>query len=500
MARVSIVVIALSGAITLLFTILFAPGSVGYVVAASVLLLAIAFSGLDPVRLVCACFALSIMAHTLKRAIFLAGDQPRGAYYAIVATPIVLAAILTLLLWPKRRFHFPTSGVFLIAFIAVAVANTLVRSRQFGAAAGLFQYIGASVFYFAGLCLPDRALKPLAKTCFRVGLASLAYGLWQFLSGPTLVDIAWANRASDFSGLANRVLSQINPSSDLYSDRLFRPYGLHSDTFAWGLSLVTLVVMAAISETRRRSQLRFPVAASLIAIAGLGIGLSRSPIAGFLACTIFAFAAYRKWLKSPILMVAALSVASVLIVTVGQYLTSRFVNLDESRQQDTIAARYLQVGTISARTNAGAQFLTALSENPIFGQGLEASAAGTSKGGDVDPDELALSHNIAVDLIFVSGGLGALCFFGFIYHFFGEVLALRRSSNDPLAVAVSCWIFGAVGGFLITGFLSGAAFLNSDFFLLMGIGAGWAARRKLQQRPRPVIIKRAEPIGALARI
>ena len=343
---------ALAGSVTVLLTGFLAPEYFGYALAGFSVLLCIGLSGLRPVKLACAFLVLSVMVHTLKRSVFLVGEPSKGSYYALVAGPVCVAILLLFLLFTgKGRVRLPGSAFALLAYLMVAVVTTLLQSREFGAQAALFEYVVPTLLYFVGLNLPESAIGPLSRTAVRLAIASVAYGLWQFIVGPTFIDTAWAEKAQNISVQAVTVSQTLGGSAGLASRDIFRPYSLHSDPFAWALSLATMVALAGMAAPKTDSHSRWFPPSIMIALVGLPICLSRSPIFGFVAMLIFYLAVRKRYFKSPGLLVLTLAVAGIVAVSASQYVVDRF-GFRESRDDTSVESRYLTVGTLSARTGS----------------------------------------------------------------------------------------------------------------------------------------------------
>jgi len=471
------VVALISAGVSLIVLALLYPVYLGFAVAAAGPLICVAFSGLDATRLACAFLVFAEMAHTLKRFVFVFGEQSQAAYYAIGLGPFFVAAILFWVVFRKRKCPLPKSARWLLAFVAVAGSTTLYRSLEFGAFAGLFSYTAPMMVFFASAYLPDRAVEKLAKTAIWLGCVSVLYGFWQLAMGPTFIDVAWAENTQEFSTEGAKVFDYLHPANSLATDNLFRPYSFHSDPFAWAMSLSAMVALAGMSRSGRGARSNYIAWALAIALVGLPMCLSRSPIIGYLAMIIFSIAIRTRLLRGPASLSLTLVALAIVVVGLGQYLVDNFAFLDLERDS-SIESRYLTVGTISARTGAGAFLLDALSEYPLLGAGLGSSATGSTKDTDSVHDELAWSHNIIVDIIFTCGGIGAVLFFGFIYKYLVEIFVMFKRRQDPDAARVGCWALSAVAGFVLTGFASGAVFMSYDFFLVAGVGAGWAMRRR----------------------
>lgn len=477
--------IALAAIVALLLIGVLTPDYSGYAVAIACPLICLVFTRVDPVRLACAVIVMSPLAHTLKRAIYTFGDQPSAAYYAVAASPSVVALLLFLVVFRRRGTPLSWSGRFLVIFALIAAGTTMARTLGLGAAAGLFTYLAPAILYFVGFYIPEKALAPMARTAVRVGVASILYGGWQFLRGPTFIDRAWAERAANVSTQAAAVLDSIYQSSN--SNNLFRPHSFDSDPFTWAVSLITMVALAGMAGLQNSNSRLFKSAIP-IAIVGLPLCLFRSPLFGFVAMIAFFYAIRARRIKGPGFFIAFLAISGVLVVGLGQYLVTNFGGLDALRGGG-LESRFLGVGTLEARVQAGTYLAEALDQYPIVGAGLGASASGGTRDSDTNVSEIAWSHNIVVDLVYTSGGIGALCFFVFLFRFFAEVMRMCKLRQDPAAFRVGCWAAAAVCSFFLMGFTMGAAFLDNDFFLLAGIGAGWAARRRFAlRRGSPVSI------------
>ena len=144
-----------------------------------------------------------------KRCIFLFGTPSRTSYYSFQALPALMLALgVAGSIFILRRYRLTLSTKYLIAFLLVSIGNTLIFSRGASAVAklgGVAQHTFPIMAIFLGMAIPLSAWKRLGALLLFLIVVSSAYGVYQFIHGPTAIDQAWASQAAGYSIEAGKV-------------------------------------------------------------------------------------------------------------------------------------------------------------------------------------------------------------------------------------------------------------------------------------------------------
>lgn len=451
--------------------------------AALLIPILLAWSRLQLQGLVISFLVAESVVHILKRGVFLAGAQPRGAYYALQALPAVLLALaLSAAIPALRRRPLPWSGRLLCGYLVVAASSLLANLSRLPwtvSAAAAYEYLFPLAAFYAGLALRPVSLPRVARWLALLAAVSVAYGLLQLATGPTLLDRVWATETQSYSIHGGKVfafLEGVTPE--------FRAFSYYADPLTWGLFLVAGFAAGAIARETGSLSRRGWLLLSWWLLAGLFCTLTRTAWVGLLA-TVAVFGALgwrgarRPWL---IFSMTLLSFAAAM--TAGNYLyRNLFLGKRRPAVSSVIASRYLNLGTIEARISAWDALRQEVRSTPLVGRShgeMEQALRGSRTDADSRP---RLHHNFLVELVSSTGLPGAALFLLFYFQWLREAVVRLRSAADPRWRRALRWLMAFAVGGMVTGYLNGLSFMTCEMFLMMGVtvGDGWRAL------PRPAL-------------
>lgn len=461
---------------------------------------AAAFPQLQPVFLVCLVFSALVayshfqldglvvvflicqsLVHLLKRLIFVFGPQPQAVYFGVQLLPTaVLFALFAVVVRRLRGKKLPLSARLLTAFLALAVATTLVSLNHepwIKVLSAIHQQLLPFLMFYAGLLLTPEKFARVGRTLGILAGVSVLYGGLQLAGGPTALDRAWAGQTYSYSIQGGKVFRFVEGES---TD--FRSYSYYADPLTWGLFLLAGLAGATVArELGRMSRVLF-LGIVVLVLAGLFFSLTRTVWVGLLVMLgAFALLRYRTFRRPWLVFCLVLGSLSVTILAGDSLYRELFVAQRLPVFQSAIVSRYLTVGTIEARIGAWTSLKDAVSTSLWGGQGYGMRQYANLSRDDPQADLQNFSHNFLVELVINVGVPGALLFLWFYWQWLREGLGtLRRASNREHR-RLECWILAFSVGQVITGYLNGLNFMNSEFFLIMGVLAGapieWAAVR-----------------------
>lgn len=415
-----------------------------------------------------------------KRAIFFSGPQSAYGYYTVALIPIVLTLFLACLVLATGQVNvIPVSARWLLGFGIWAALGTLVVGEGVGVAraAAVASRIGPIAGFFVGLAMPigSSRFSKVLTSIWLAALATVPYGLFQFVNGPTTLDSIWARHVSNISTQGGKVAAYLAGTN---AD--WRAFSYHADPNIWGMFLVVGVVAYMASRGRRESagghlaaearfrELLHPVIPVLLAT-GMVVSLTRTSWLA-LGGTVVTYVALKNMSKlRPALIFGVLLGAGMAAQLVGSWLYGLFLAESIPGSIDSrILARAVSFGSVEARLGALTTLPTALIEYPIFGRGLAysdyflESLAGREVGN-------VGGHNVLLELSVSTGAVGLVLFGGFVYNWLKE----QRAAETRSLVYGNAryWIIAFVVGFIFTGYTNGITFMNLWFFLFAGSAA-----------------------------
>ncbi|SMF21008.1 O-Antigen ligase [Tistlia consotensis] len=450
------------------------------------LLALLAYAGADRTRMAVALLAAVLLGQFLKRALFVIEPSPAIAiYYGLQFLPTVILC-LGLLLWLSRpRAMLPTaSSRLLLAFWGLALATTLVLpfGQPLGTKLSAIQLNLVPVLaYFLAVRVPPQRAVLIGRAAALLAVLGAAYGLLQFLAGPTLFDEAWARALATRSLQASKVYDAMLGFSE------FRAYSSFSDPLDYGLFLVCgLGIALSAGRELRWSGLQWLGFYAMIAL-GLLSTLSRSPMGGLLVMMLAHVALSFRGLRRPWVTAGALLAGAFLTVVLAQYLLANFGDRF-AFGTSAVEERLLTVGTLADRVEGLETFFSALGDFALFGRGYSFAAYFMDVG---DNAAIFGSHNFLVSLLTYTGLPGLALFLGAIVAWLFE-LAPAMNHADPRVSCRARWLVALVFGLVATGYVSSTGFMTYAFYVALGLGSGLAASLRAA---RPVAARRNPASG-----
>ncbi len=406
------------------------------------------------------------LVHLVKRLLFLAGPQPRLAYYSILFIPNALL-IVALIRRPRRgrRLLNQAPGLLLVGFGLLAVAATLLLSPGvpiFVRIAALNERIFPMAAFVVGLglTLGSQGFVRLTRAIVLSALVSVPYALIQLATGPGPMERAWALQTANYSIQAQKIVDYIKnaPGSD------WRPFSYHADPLTWGLFLVIALGVAFANKSAPSDvKVRLPAVTTLALTVGLLASFSRTPWLGLMGMLIGFYILRWRRARRPVLLLGLLLASFALAINVGSFLYEKVFPKLGTQHGGAAEARYLNFGTVQARLDSWSALPKELSAHPVLGAGYGQLALATQQFGKVvtgDPGK----HNLLVETAVATGGVGLL----FLLAFFAAVF--HAGLRAPPRVAVSArWIVALVFGLFLTGYGNVGVFLDANLFLLCGV-------------------------------
>jgi O-antigen ligase len=211
-----------------------------------------------------------------------------------------------------------------------------------------------------------------------------------------------------------------------------------------------------------------------LALAGLFFSLTRTAWVG-LAATVGLFwllgyrSARRPWL------VFGLVLSGFGAAVMGGDLLYRELFLAQRMPLigSPIAARYLTVGTIEARTGAWDALRQVSVSTPLWGRGFGVLSYINRSPEAARVYQTPFAHNFLVDLVVGAGIPGLLLFLWFFWQWLREGFAGMARAADPRERRLARWALAFAAGQMVTGYLNGPSFLTHEFFLILGAASGW---------------------------
>jgi len=486
LARPAAAMAILVAGVGLAYGVCFSIEIIPFALGLACFVLLVALSRLRTANLLIAYIVADHLCQFLKRAIFLLGNQPVEVYYYFQLLPtMVLALAVISSLYTMRKMRFPLSAKLLGVYLAVALAETLFTpsgTPLFNRFAGTNQQIVPLFAAFAGMTLPPDQWRRVAKVFLVLIVISSIFGVYQFATGPTAVDQAWARQTGDYSIEGSKVLAYITGATDE-----FRVYSYYSDPATWGFFLVMGVYFIAAVRKAEPVPKAWLQCAIVFAVIGLVTTESRGNFVALLGALLIHRVLQLKALRRPMVVITGILVAFGLVLSVGQY---AFDHWFPRLTNNALLNRYLTVGTIEARTSAPELFLSILPTHLLLGDGFG------SVGNGIKVSAEHYSHNAIVGLLVDIGLPGLVAFCIFFYAWLWESLKVASLKRPDLALPQR-WIVSACIGMTFTGALNGQLFLTSYFAIFMGIALGQVMRwRQQAEAERFVLAQTLSPLRA----
>ncbi len=398
-----------------------------------------------------------------KRFIFLWGPQSHPLYYAIQLLPDVFLALGILLVFQKlTRTTTTLSSKMLMAYAGFSVLTSLLNARATSLTAGLggfYQDFMLLSALFLGMMLPVTLFSRLGRVLAALILISVPYGLYQFITGPTAIDRAWAEAMHDSSIEAGRVYQAFTVTGSE-----FRAYSYYADHTTWGLFLALASIVVIMSVTLGMLKRRWLYLVIPTAMVGLVICETRTAWLAFLGTLVVYRLITTRLLRRPMLLVLGVISSFAVVVTLGDYV-AHHVNVGAF--SSSLLNRYATVGTVEARTSAWKLFARNLPSHWLLGTGFGYANANKN----ISLADEVFSHNMYVELLVTTGLPGLLLFLSFFYFWIREAFWVAKIGTRDVSRA-ALWSISLVVAMLLTGSVQGLNFMNLYLCLIMGITSG----------------------------
>jgi len=426
------------------------------------------FSRLNLAGLAAAFIVSDHLVHIVKRLIFLFGPQRVYTYYAVQLLPVgLLILMFAAAARHLRGRRLPSSAKVLGAYLATGLLMTVSSSAGVpwsARGAALAQQWLPGLAFYAGLALGLEQFARLGRLVAAAVVVSAVYGVLQFWTGPTALDLAWAYATSDFSMQGKTVFEYA-----VGNGTEFRPFSYYADALTWGLFIVAAFGWAAVSKEfgkMGRWTWRIIVAAALT---GLFVALTRTPWVGFLA--MLATVLVLRWRELNRTWV----VFGTAVAGFGAAVFSSTYVYDTFFKQlplfdNPILARYATIGTLEVRVSAWDLLQQVIQSNWLSGTGYGYSAQYVPLAG-IGTAAVLNSHNFLVEVVLNTGLAGLYLLLVFYYCWLRSVFSAAAAASRPATRRSLRWIVATSAGLLITGYFNGPCFLNAYFFLLLGVAA-----------------------------
>ncbi|HSW48519.1 MAG TPA: O-antigen ligase family protein, partial [Bryobacteraceae bacterium] len=458
----------------------------------------VAYSRFRVDGLVIAFLVCQSLVHLMKRAIFLFGPQTQAVYFGVQLLPtVILVMLIVVVVRESRGMRLPASGRLLGAYVALAAVTTLVslgRRPWMDVMASIHQQLLPFTLFYAGLLLTPGKFARVGRTMAILAAVSVLYGFLQLVGGPTAVDRAWAHETYSYSLHGSKVFAYLGGGT---SD--FRSYSYYADPLTWGFFLLAGMLGATVARLLGRMSRVLVAGVILLSLSGLFFSLTRTVWAG-LAAMLGAFWLLRyRSLRRPWQVFALVLGSFAAAVMMGDLLYRElFLAQRMPVVQSQIAARYLTVGTIEARTSAWNSLREVTAANPLWGNGYAVMYSANRSGAAAKQRGVPFSHNFLVELVFNVGVPGALLFLWFLYQWLSEGLLVLRRSQDKAVRRMAHCVIAFIVGQVVTGYLNGPSFMTGEFFLVAGVLAALAVRSaETQPAGRRVRHSERRPVWAM---
>lgn len=417
---------------------------------------------------------MTSLVQLAKRLIFVVGIGSRTSYYIVQLLPTITAALLVaIVLQHLRSAPLPTSGTVLIAFVALAGFNTLIFSPMVplnARWAAVNERIVPVFLFFVGLAVPlgSTLFRRIARALSWSAALTVVYAVVQFLSGPTMLDAAWASAAADYSIQAQKTLLALRGEGE------WRPYSYFADPLTWGLFLLATIAVVMASSGVDAKYRRFRGVVVAFMLLGMSLCLTRTPWIGLIAMLATYAMTRRRVLRKSVLLYAIIVAGFPTVVFVGSYLYENVFPVMVSMGNTTLD-RYITLGTIEARIGSWDGLQRAITTYPVLGEGFGYSDEYNGRFSDLNDNTDVGMHNFAVELTTFTGVCGLALFLCFLW------CVVRQGTRlcDPAYCSnhkAARWLLAFLIGSVITGYLNGSVFMSPLFYLLTGVLAGESER------------------------
>ncbi len=419
-------------------------------------------------------FSLLAVADFLKRLVFLFPDQDSWSQYIPWLTPTFYYIFMILLPLLITRGPLPILRLPLtwpvLGYIIVAMLNTWAAggvSLAAKMAATVLLILPWTMMLVAAMY--SQAIFSVARSLAFWGTLSAIYGLWQFVLGPTPIEINWASGVSGISIGAEHLAVFLR--GEQFGAPVWRVIGLQADAFTFGFFLLVsyVSVMLLRSESKINST-QFALAIVIIA-AGIVISLVRTIWLSFIVFLLWSRIA-RTTSRAVHPLVATMVIISAFVAV--EFASDQIYELREFSVtvDNPILARSMIFGTVEARQNALDIFISLLPAHWLSGLGYGISPWLTGKFGT----EIALppnfaAHNAVVEILWYTGLPGVLLFLITFYkalavnwQFYTHGLGTDRGVRMILPALLIAMFVSGLG--------NGGVFLGYYFFFFTGILSG----------------------------
>lgn len=422
-----------------------------------------------------ALFSLLAVGDFLKKATFLVDDQALWSQFLVflLAWVYFVVAILTPWIIQGGWRRLTSLHRLVFVFIAVALINTWISKDGTlvakGAATGL---LIAPWLMISVASSHPRAISSVSTVLVGFGVLSAIYGIFQFLFGPTAVELNWAEQTGRLSIGATHLLDSLEGEQTTF---IWRITGFQPDAFTFALFMMTSIFSAWILRRRRKISSRQFLAASTLFAAAITLSLVRTVWIASVALVGYTLLARRfRFLLKPVTLLSIYA-AAFFLGDVASFALYRFTPLAQA-VTDPALRRAVTLGTLAARKGAIEAFLNTLPDRWISGIGYAASPWITNKfGGFATLPENFSSHNVMVELLWYVGLPGLVLFVAVVWRVVNH--AYRGYRADVISHKSLSLLFGYLLAMYLTGLGNGGVFLSFYYFFFLGATMGIGTRR-----------------------
>lgn len=415
------------------------------------------------------------LIHLLKRIIFLFGEQKQITYYGIQLIPTLFLLIIFIYYFSKNfaDLKFLRSSRILLTFIILGFITTLVSNYEIPwlvKAMGIQQQWIPSLLFFVGINVNRERIPHIAKLIFSLSIISTLYGIVQVFVGPTFIDKAWAMYSYQFSIQGLKVYAYLTDWAVFGTVPEFRGYSYFPDALTWGLFILAGYICGAIvynSGLMRKQCWSYSI---ILIITGIVITFTRTVWVALLATIMLFVGLNRKIFQHASLIVFLATIGLAVVFVGGGYIYTVFFG-QIPNFSNFLLQRATNIGTISARIGAIDNILDLLKTNWLYGNGYGYSDYFAERFMSRSLGQVVQSHNFIVDLLLYIGLPGLLLFLAFYISWLKENLSSLSKMQFNTDRNIKKWIIAFSFGMVITGYLNGATFMNSYFFLILGMAS-----------------------------
>lgn len=418
-------------------------------------------------------FALYTMSEFLKKATFLVDGQDTWSQFLVFLLPFGFFLVAILIPWflQIRWRKLTTLHWLVLVFVAVAAANTwLSEDTTLIAKVSATALLIAPWFMIAVASQYPDSIRPVAKVLVAFGILSALYGVFQFIFGPTAVELRWAEQTGRLSIGATHLIEVLEGVPYAF---IWRITGFQPDEFTFAMFMMTGLASAWVLRLKESiSRMGFVLISGIFVIA-IALSLVRTIWVATAIMVVFALIARRvTWLTNPRVLVPLLAILFFAADIASAFL-HQFAAL-ASIAENPFVRRAITFGTLGSRMGAVDTLAMQLANHLGGGFGYAASPWIVQKFGGFDGLTINLfSHNAPLELLLYFGIPGLLLFFLILWTAISRGHEAMKSGLIPKPIVAV--IIAYITAMYITGLSNGGVFLSFPFFFFLGAMGGWSS-------------------------